>query len=230
MVSTPGPLLARGRDADVFDVGGGRVLRRYRREGSTLDEAAIMQLVASSGYPVPEVHEVSGPSIVMDRVTGPTLLAEVVRKPWRIPWGGRVLADLHRRLHAIPAPDWAPPRLGGGPSVVHMDLHPLNVIVSPDGPVVIDWTNAGTGEPDREVAHTWLLMRTSVPPGGLAERLLAAVGRQMFLRAFLAGFDRDALRPHLAEIAANRKADRNVLDVEREAIDRFLARNGTPAS
>lgn len=227
--SAPGPLLARGRDADVFDIGDGRVLRRYRREGSTLDEAAVMELAAAHGYPVPRVHEVAGPAIVMDRVDGPTLMAEVVRNPWRIPWGGRLLAELHRRLHAVPAPDWLPSRLGGGPSVVHMDLHPLNVVLSPSGPVVIDWTNAGRGAPAAEWAHTWLLMATSQPPGSTWERLLGSVGRRLFLRAFLSGRDRGEMYPYLFDVAVHRRADRNVLDVEREAIDRFLAREGVSA-
>lgn len=225
MVSAPGPLLARGRDADVYDLGDGRVLRRYRHARSALDEGAVMQHVRAHGYPAPRVDEVAGPDLVMERVAGPTLLAEATREPWRISWAARVLAELHRRLHALPAPDWFPRRLEGD-AVVHLDLHPGNVVLSPEGPVVIDWTNAGRGDPSVETAHTWLLMATSVPPGGPWQRLLAAAGRRLFLRAFLAGFDLDELRAHLPTVAAHRRADRNVVDGERRAIDRFLRREG----
>lgn len=226
MVGTPGPLLARGRDADVFDLGDGRVLRRYRRAHSTLDEAAVMQHVRERGYPAPRVDEVAGGDLVMERVTGRTLLAEASRRPWRIRSAGRLLADLHRRLHAIPAPGWLPERLGGGDVVVHLDLHPDNVVLSPHGPVVIDWTNAGRGDPAVETAYTWLIVATSVAPGGLRRRLLAAAGRRLFVRAFLAELDVNQVRRHLRAVGDHRLDDRNVLDVERRAIDRFLRREG----
>ncbi len=36
----------------------------------------------------------------------------------------------------------------------------MNVILSADGPVVIDWTNAGRGDGDFDAALTWVLMAT----------------------------------------------------------------------
>jgi aminoglycoside phosphotransferase (APT) family kinase protein len=53
-----------------------------------------------------------------------------------------LLARLHAQLHEIEAP----PELGDG-RLLHMDFHPGNVILSPDGPVVIDWGIARAGEP-----------------------------------------------------------------------------------
>ena len=45
------------------------------------------------------------------------------------------LAELHLRLHEIEAPDFLPPApVGGGDKVLHLDLHPLNVMVGPKGP------------------------------------------------------------------------------------------------
>ena len=51
-----------------------------------------------------------------------------------------MLADLHDRLHVIPAPDWLPVDLDGGDRLVHLDLHPMNVMITQSGPIVIDWT------------------------------------------------------------------------------------------
>ena len=34
----------------------------------------------------------------------------------------------------------------GGDRFLHLDLHPLNVIMSARGPIVIDWANASRGE------------------------------------------------------------------------------------
>jgi thiamine kinase-like enzyme len=46
---------------------------------------------------------------------------------------------LHRQLHAIPAPADLPAPLGEGTSLVHLDLHPGNVLLTASGPMVIDW-------------------------------------------------------------------------------------------
>ncbi|MFJ8105646.1 phosphotransferase family protein [Streptomyces sp. NPDC096132] len=56
---------------------------------------------------------------------------------------GAVLARLLRELHAVPG------RLPDAPGlrVLHLDLHPDNVILTADGPRVIDWGTAEDGEP-----------------------------------------------------------------------------------
>ena len=79
----PGPLLARGGDADVFAIDEPRVLRRYRRRAVPEREGAIMRYVRDRGYPAPRVIEVSGPDLVLERIDGPTMLADLSRRPWR---------------------------------------------------------------------------------------------------------------------------------------------------
>ena len=60
-MSDPGPLLGHGRSADVYDLGDGTVLRRYRpaavRGGLVEREAMVMRHLADSGFPVPAVHD-----------------------------------------------------------------------------------------------------------------------------------------------------------------------------
>ena len=58
-VIEPGPLLAAGRDADIFEYGSGLVLRRSREGRSMAREAQVMEYVRSQGFPVPAVEEVS---------------------------------------------------------------------------------------------------------------------------------------------------------------------------
>jgi aminoglycoside phosphotransferase (APT) family kinase protein len=41
--------------------------------------------------------------------------------------------------------------------VVHGDLHPLNVIATDAGPVVIDWRNAVEGTPEFDIAMTAII-------------------------------------------------------------------------
>lgn len=185
-----------------------------------------MTYVASRGYPVPRIHSWTDTDLVMDRVDGPTMLADLARRPWRLGTHARTLADLHRRLAAIPAPEDFPPRLDGGGHVVHLDLHPQNVILAPSGPVVIDWPNAGRGEPLADVAFTWVVVTTSDPEGPLQLRLLVAALQRAFGWAFLRGFDRREVFAHLPAVVSARLADRNVLPGERARLQRLRAAHG----
>ncbi|PYN28501.1 MAG: hypothetical protein DMD76_04835 [Candidatus Rokuibacteriota bacterium] len=139
-----GPLLASGRDADIFAYGRDLVVRRSRRGRSMEREARIMRYVARHGYPAPRVEDVraNGSELVMERIDGPTMLEVLSKRPWTLRRNAGRLAMLHHRLHEISAPDWLERVFGGGDRVIHLDLHPLNVILSPQGPRLIDWTNA----------------------------------------------------------------------------------------
>ena len=245
---TPGRKLAAGRDADVYELPDGRVLRRYRANSTTAAgsaktseaEAAIMRYLRERGYPVPAVHAVSGPDMVMDLVDGPTMLADLGTRPWRLWRHARTLAALHRRLHAIPAPDWLPsyashPAFAGlddrdglppmvsealtGPeTLLHLDLHPDNVILSGRGPVVIDWRNTRRGDGAVDVATTWLIMATSeIPDSGFKGRLIGLV-RDLFVDAFVRQAGRAAAARQIPSVARYRLADRNLLPRERPAI------------
>ena len=188
----------------MYDVGGGRVLRRYRTEHDSAPEAAIMVHLAGQGFPVPAVHDVDGRDLVMDRVDGPSQLDVLPSRPWRAGDFGRELADLHRRLDAVPPP---PGRTG---RVLHLDLHPGNVLCTPDGPVVIDWSNADVGDGADDLATTWLLLAVGRPEGGPVIQALAAVLRRRLLGAFLGGVDRDAARGALGAVCDRRTLDPNM--------------------
>lgn len=66
-------LLAAGRDADVFALDDYRVLRRYRDGFDVAVEAAMMAYLAKTGFPVPQVHDATGPDLVLERIDGPTM-------------------------------------------------------------------------------------------------------------------------------------------------------------
>jgi len=222
----PGPLLASGRSADVFERGDGLVLRRYRSPRDTEGEAAIMRYAEAHGFPVPRVHEASATDIVMERIEGPTMLDDLARRPWRVAAHAALLASLHHRLHAIAAPAWLPSPLGAGDVLVHLDLHPQNVLLAARGPVVIDWPNAIRGAGEDDVAQTWVILATAAVPGSRAYRLVGRLFRGFFLRAFLGHFDRAAVARQLPVVAARWLRDRNVEPAEREATARLLRREG----
>ncbi|MGW5876164.1 phosphotransferase [Nocardiopsis terrae] len=143
--------LAAGRDADVFALDDHRVLRRYRNPQDTAPEAAAMAHAAEHGFPVPGVYRAEGGELEMERLYGPTMLDACLDGRMTPEGAARTLAELHERLHALP------PRSGEG-RLLHMDLHPGNVVLAPQGPVVIDWTNARDGDPDLDLAVTALLL------------------------------------------------------------------------
>jgi RIO-like serine/threonine protein kinase len=158
-------LIASGRDSDVFGYADGLVLRRYRDGRSAEAEAAVLRGVAALGYPVPIVHDATGPDIVMERVDGPTL-AEALVAGLAPDDGGALLADLHDRLHAL---SW--PGAGPGEVLVHLDLHPLNVILRRGSdPVVIDWSNARPGPAGLDVAMTAVILAQVVSPRACSRR------------------------------------------------------------
>lgn len=65
-----------------------------------------------------------------------------------------------------------PQGLGGDLVVCHGDFHPLNVVVDGDRAAVIDWTDAGMGPPEADVARTLLLFQVaSIAATGSVERI-----------------------------------------------------------
>ncbi|XXZ52910.1 phosphotransferase [Streptomyces cavourensis] len=75
--------------------------------------------------------------------------------------GGALLARLLRDLHAIP------PRVSADPGdcILHLDLHPANVMLTERGPVVIDWSTATEGPPGFDRAMSALtLARVALDP------------------------------------------------------------------
>ena len=92
---TPGALIARGRSAEIFEYGDGKVLRRLQGERSVPEhEPVVMRAVRAAGYPVPEVFEVDGSDLVMERVAGVDMVKDIERRPWRARHYGAMLAEL----------------------------------------------------------------------------------------------------------------------------------------
>jgi aminoglycoside phosphotransferase (APT) family kinase protein len=216
-----GPKLAEGRDSEIYEHGAGRVLRVVRDGRSLVQEAEVMQYVRSHGYPCPAVHDAGQGYLVMDRLDGPTMMDQAGRPPFPLRRLGRILGDLHQRLHRIAAPSWLPATHPSGDRLLHGDLHPLNVLMTSDGPMVVDWSNARAGDPALDVADAWCLLECAAPPMRGLDRVLVPVGRRVLLHAFLGRVDRDAARVAVPAAVAHRLTDRNMSDGERDRLRRF---------
>jgi tRNA A-37 threonylcarbamoyl transferase component Bud32 len=224
-VKEPGSLIASGRDADIFEYGEDQVLRRSRDRRSLIEEARIMSFVYECGYPVPQLHEVSddGTEMVMERISGPTMIDLVSSDPSQLLDQAAELRSLHQRLHEIQAPSWLRSSpFGDGESIIHLDLHPINVIASDHGPVVIDWANASRGDANADVALTWLLIASGDIPGPQEEADLMSIGRALFLETFLEGFDQAQLKAQLPAVVEWKLANPHMSATEKLAMRKLL--------
>jgi len=222
-VSEPGPLVGTGRAADVYDIGNGRVLRRYRTDHDSTIEASAMRVAFAAGYPVPEVFDADGRDLVMEHLAGPSMLESLGKRPWRF---GRIadqLAELHTHLAGLQIDArQVPVRFEPAECLVHLDLHPGNVMLTARGPVVIDWSNAGMGPRGADVATTWILL-TIGEADDIPAPIRPFVGaiRRRLLSRFLAGVDRPA--PGVIRVVAeHRMSDWNLRPGELDRLQGFL--------
>jgi aminoglycoside phosphotransferase (APT) family kinase protein len=112
MTTEKGPMIARGRTAEIFLWKDNQVLKLF------LDwcpvhwaehEARVTQAVHEAGLPAPAVEgivDVDGrPGIIFERVEGPSMLGELTTKPWKLVQFARTLAELQAAMHSLEAPE-----------------------------------------------------------------------------------------------------------------------------
>lgn len=200
-----GQLLGTGRSADVYELDEAWVLRRYRDGLEAIHEMPVMSYLSASGYPVPRLGplpESAGPGdLVLQRLTGPSMLESLSSGELDGDEGSAILAGLLADLHTIPA------RLSADPEdrILHLDLHPDNVMLTAAGPVVIDWSNTEEGPPALDRAMTALILaQVAVDPGAPA-----ADGARALLTLLMPRLAADDGIParHLADAAARRAAN-----------------------
>jgi Ser/Thr protein kinase RdoA (MazF antagonist) len=102
-----------------------------------------------------------------------------------LPW-----SDELDRFIATSAPrlaHWVTPSPPGGLVTSHLDLQPQNVLVGRDGPVLLDWDNAGPVAPEREFARALHVWSGGNDVGIAAARRLARAYREAGGQAVLTG-------------------------------------------
>ncbi|MFF1303328.1 phosphotransferase [Streptomyces sp. NPDC058307] len=157
-----GGLLGSGRSADVFAIDDHWVLRRYRDGGDVSAEAAVMAYLAEHEYPVPRLRNPASAGgstaprtdLVMQRLHGPSMLQALLKGMLTAEEAGAGLAGLLHRLHSVPA------RVSDDPvdRILHLDLHPDNVMLTSDGLMVIDWRNTQEGPPGLDWGMSALIL------------------------------------------------------------------------
>ena len=214
-------LVGVGRAAEVFWQGPDKVIRRYRDGRDCAVELRAMEWLHAQGLPVPLVDAASPPgSIVMEHVDGRTMFEELEEHPQHALRHARSLARLQRRVNSLVAPSWFPQKgTRTGRAVLHLDLHPMNVICGPDGPVIIDWSNFGRGSASLDAAMSFVLISTFE-----VARRYERVAQRAFATAFSLARGREVVRSGITEAAEMRLRDPHTTPGERVRAEEIIGR------
>jgi aminoglycoside phosphotransferase (APT) family kinase protein len=135
------------------------------------------------------------PGIIFERIPGVSMWEQMLANPREIPELATLLARLQAEVSATPAPIGMPALIdrlrenvaaagvlshaereaaldelanqNTGNTLCHFDVHPNNVLMGPDGPIVIDWFDAAAGDPGADVVRASVLMRHDAALGHL---------------------------------------------------------------
>jgi len=207
---------------------------------------------------VGEIAEVDGRyGIVFERIDGTSMAAQLAAHPWQLRRVARQLAELQAAIHACKASELISlkgetreaiessgvldagvkdavlrriERLPDGDSLCHGDFHDGNVIMSPHGPVVIDWDCGRRGDPLADIARTWVLMRMGEPPADTKGRWLVpvftAAYHGFYLRRYrqLRPFADEELAAWKLPMVARRLVRDNILPEERRRMMDYIER------
>ena len=124
---------------------------------------------------MPAVFEAHGSDLVLERLDGPTMAQALAAGEIGIRAGAALAAVLQDAARAAAL-------ARAEQQIVHLDLHPENVMLTGRGPVVIDWCNAKDGAADLDTALSAVIVAQVAADG--EHPWSAAAGD--FLAAFLA--------------------------------------------
>jgi Ser/Thr protein kinase RdoA (MazF antagonist) len=159
------------------------------------------------------VIEVDGRyGILFERVVDTSLLQQFAAKPWTLTRSLRAFTDLHLAMHARALPELPSQReqltrliqdasplpdrfrvtalkrldqLPDGNALCHGDYHPDNVLMTRNGPIIIDWSGASSGHSLADVARSALLMQVGELPSSQVNRWLLGSARAFVRRAYV---------------------------------------------
>ena len=160
-----------------------------------------------------EIIEVNGRrGLLYERVEGISMLQEMNARPWTLWKHARTLAELHVKINKQPItglPSYkdrlrydigrAPHLNDGlrskviamldllpdGQRICHGDYHPDNIILTKDGPIVIDWMTACMGSPWADVARTSMILSIGAKAAGNQVRPIIRTAIKLYHRTYL---------------------------------------------
>jgi uncharacterized protein (TIGR02172 family) len=128
--------------------------------------------------------------LVYERTEGPPMGQLLAKQPWKLFSFARLLAELHAEMHASDVTPEIPSqrqrlerkiqeakglpnnlketalraleRMGDGERLCHGDFHPYNVMMTAQGPVIIDWIAATRGTPVADVVRSSVILDSEI--------------------------------------------------------------------
>ena len=240
-------LLGHGRTAEVYAWKENSALKLFVPEfPSTLIDQEVEGTRAANAADIPspqlrDVITVDGRrGLVLERLTGHSMLSLLAREPMRVTHYAGIFAELQARIHDCHVPGLTSrredlarriaragvvarvkgdalavlERLSDGDRLCHCDFHPDNVLMTPQGPSIIDWSFAARGTPASDAARTALLLRIAdAPPGSFRVAWVEREAKDRFYRAWLKRYRElqpdasDAMWSWLLPVAVARLAD-----------------------
>lgn len=151
--------------------------------------------------------------IIYERINGKTMMEVIASKPWRAKKEAQCLAELHKAIqqkvdfelydckaslkYNISKTELLDnnvknrlyeyiDKLEDNNILCHGDFHPENVLITDNGPVVIDWMTAARGNPLFDVARTSVLLKFGgVPEKSYLEHKIINYGRNKFYSEYI---------------------------------------------
>jgi Ser/Thr protein kinase RdoA (MazF antagonist) len=174
--------------------------------------------------------------IIYQRVDGHSMVDRIIQQPYRFSGFTRQMTDLHLEMHAKNAQNLEPvtERLAGkiqavqaldqesknailqhlfslpqDSKLLHGDFHPGNILLTANGPVIIDWIDATLGHPLADVARTAVIGTFGIPPEEVFARLLFKMMVRGYLRRYLrlSPYSHPELESWLLPVAAGRLSE-----------------------
>src|SRR5690348_1507870 len=106
-----GSRIGVGRTAEVFAWGDGQVIKLFHadfapqaieRDRMLVQALKALPVAAPAFLASVQLEDRTG--LLFELVSGPSMLAELARHPWRVFGLGRQLAQVHAAIHALAAP------------------------------------------------------------------------------------------------------------------------------
>jgi aminoglycoside phosphotransferase (APT) family kinase protein len=178
--------------------------------------------------------------LLYQRVEGSSILEQVRARPWALPMFSRLLAELQSEMHDNDTILGLPPQrrrlehkihhaqglspqlkavalealaaMPQGTRLCHGDFHFDNVLMTAEGPVVIDWIDATLGRPLADVARSSVILLGILAPGSGAtsvEKVMVRWHHRIYLRHYfrLRPGGEDEYRTWLPIVAAARMSE-----------------------
>lgn len=137
------------------------------RVGERVASEVVASTAAAGHVPVPRVLdwlELDGAAaVLLERIPGRPAGELAIERPAAAAAAGRACGALHDALAEVVCPPELRSAAGADRRdrrLLHLDLHPFNVLVDDAGEPtgVIDWANAAGGDPELDRARTWSLL------------------------------------------------------------------------